>query len=48
MSAIIIVPSKKTDINKYIENKLFQKNNLNDIINKLEYSKVHLELPKFE
>ena len=48
MSAIIILPSKKIDINKYIENKLCQKNNLNDIINKLEYSKVHLELPKFE
>ena len=48
MSAIIILPSKKTDINTYIENKLCQKNNLNDIINKLEYAKVHLELPKFE
>ena len=48
MSAIIILPSKKTDINAYIENKLCQKNNLNDIINKLEYAKVHLELPKFE
>ena len=48
MSAIIILPSEKTDINKYIENKLNQNSNLNDIINNLEYAKVHLELPKFE
>ena len=48
MSAIIILPSKKTDINEYIDNKLYQKDTLDDIINKLEYAKVHLELPKFE
>ena len=48
MSAIIILPPENTDINEYIEKKLCQESNLNDIINKLEYAKVHLELPKFE
>ena len=48
MSAIIILPSENTDINKYIEKKLCKESNLNDIIKKLEYAKVHLELPKFE
>ena len=48
MSAIIILPNKKTDINKYIKSKLNNDSYLNNIINKLEYAKVHLELPKFE
>ena len=48
MSAIIILPSKETDINKYIKNKLINDSYLNDIISKLDYAKVHLELPKFE
>ena len=48
MSAIIILPPENIDINEYIEKKLCQESNLNDFINKLEYAKVHLELPKFE
>ena len=48
MSAIIILPSKNIDINKYIKNKLNKNSYLNDIISKLDYAKVHLELPKFE
>ena len=48
MSAIIILPSEKIEINSFIKNNLAKKNYLNDIINKLDYAKVHLELPKFE
>ena len=48
MSAIIILPSEKIEINLFIKNNLAKKNYLTDIINKLDYAKVHLELPKFE
>ena len=48
MSAIIILPSEKIEINSFIKNNLAKKNYLTDIINKLDYAKVHLELPKFE
>ena len=43
MSAIIILPSENIEINLFIE-----KSNLNQLIHKLDYAKVHLELPKFE
>ena len=48
MSAIIILPSEKIEINSFIKYNLAKKNYLTDIINKLDYAKVHLELPKFE
>ena len=48
MSAIIILPSEKIEINSFIKNNLAKKNYLTDIINKSDYAKVHLELPKFE
>ena len=48
MSAIIILPSKGTNINKYINNLGLVKNGYNHIIDGLSYSKVHLQLPKFE
>ena len=42
MSAIIILPSEKIEINSFIKNNLAKKNYLTDIINKLDYAKVHL------
>ena len=48
MSAIIILPAKGTDINQYINALSLQKNEYNKIIEGLKYSKVHLQLPKFE
>jgi len=48
MSAIIILPSKGTDINKYINSLSLSNNEYNRIIEGLKYSKVHLQLPKFE
>ena len=49
MSALIILPKSDIDINNYI-NKLWNKenNDIKSIIKKLSYSKVRLELPKFE
>ena len=47
MSAIIILPEEGTDINKYI-NTLSNTNEYNKIIGGLEYSKVNLQLPRFE
>ena len=49
MSAVIILPKSGIDINNYI-NKLWNKedNDIKSIIKKLSYSKVKLELPKFE
>ena len=48
MSAIIILPNEKLDINSWISKVSNTKNNLYSIINKLSYKKVDLELPKFE
>ena len=49
MSAIIILPSKNLDINKYITSLASsEENSLNDLFSKLTYAKVDLELPKFE
>ena len=45
MSALIILPRENIDINKYISS---LDSNINDLIKKLNYSKVKLELPKFE
>jgi serpin B len=48
MSALIILPRENIDINKYIASLNSEENSLNDLIQKLKYSKVKLELPKFE
>ena len=48
MSAIIILPSKGTDINKFINSLFLSNNEYNKIIGGLKYSKVHIQLPKFE
>ena len=48
MSAIIILPSEGTDINKYINSLSLSSNEYNQIIDGLKYAKVHLQLPKFE
>ena len=48
MSAIIILPSVTQDINKFIDTLFQKKSDFDKIINKLDYAKVHLELPKFE
>ena len=48
MSAIIILPSKGTDINKFINSLSISSEEYNKIIDGLKYAKVHLQLPKFE
>ena len=48
MSAIIILPRETVDINKYITSLNSEENSINELIKKLKYSKVNLELPKFE
>ena len=48
MSAIIILPSKGVDINKYINSLSLQNNEYNKITERLKYSKIHIQLPKFE
>ena len=48
MSAIIILPSKGTDINKYINTLSLPNNEYNQIIEGLQYAKVHIQIPKFE
>ena len=48
MSALIILPSEGTDINKYINSLSLSNTEYKKIIEGLEYSKVHLRLPKFE
>ena len=48
MSAIIILPAKGIDINKYIDTLSNSNNEYNKIINGFKYVKVNLELPKFE
>ena len=48
MSAVIILPKKELDINTWINKISNNQNNLNSIINKLSFQRVHLELPKFK
>ena len=48
MSAIIILPSEDIDINKYIDTLSISNDEYSNIINGLKYSKVHIQLPKFE
>ena len=48
MSALIILPSEGTDINKYIDTLSISNEEYNKIIEGLNYVKVHLQLPKFE
>ena len=48
MSAIIILPYEEIDINKYIDTLSISNDEYNKIIEGLKYSKVHLQLPKFE
>jgi serpin B len=48
MSALIILPRENSDINKYISSLNTNGNSLSDLISKLKYSKVNLELPKFK
>ena len=48
MSAIIILPSEDTDINKYIDTLSISKDEYFKIINGFTWAKVHLQLPKFE
>ena len=48
MSAIIILPSEGTDINKLINSLAISGEEYNKIIDGLNYVKVHLQLPKFE
>ncbi len=45
-SAIIILPNEKIDINKYIES--LTTSNLYELINRLYFVQVQIELPKFE
>ena len=48
ISAIIILPAKGIDINKYINILSLSNNEYKQIIEGLKYAKVHLQLPKFE
>ena len=48
MSAIILLPSEGTDINKYINTLSISNSEYNQIIQGLKYSKVDIQLPKFE
>ena len=48
MSAIIILPSEGTDINKYINTLSISNNEYNQIIQGLKFSRVDIQLPKFE
>jgi len=48
MSALIILPRENADINRYIASLNSNENSLSDLISKLKYSKVNLELPKFK
>ena len=48
MSAIIILPAEGMDINKYINSLSLSNSEYKQMIEGLKYSKVHLQLPKFE
>ncbi len=46
MESLVILPKEGKDINEFIEN--FDEDFYQEIVSKLEYKKVDLELPKFE
>ena len=48
MSALIILPRENADINRYIASLNSNENSLSDLVSKLKYAKVNLELPKFK
>ena len=48
MSALVILPRKNVDINKYILSLDTEKDSLSNIVSNLKSHKVSLELPKFE
>ena len=48
MSAIIILPSEESDINKFINTLSLSNDEYNKIIKGLKYAKVNINLPKFE
>ena len=48
ISALIILPNKSIDINEFINILNVDNEYLYSIIDNLKYSKIHLELPKFE
>ena len=48
MSAIVILPNEEIDINKYINSLSLSNSEYKQIIEGLKYSKVNLQLPKFE
>ena len=48
MSAIIILPSEEIDINNYIDTLSISNDEYSNIINGLQFAKVHVQLPKFE
>ena len=48
MSALIILPRENMDINKYISSLNSNEKSLSELISKLNYYKVNLELPKFQ
>ena len=48
ITALIILPREDIDINKYVTSLGTNQDSLNDLIKKLKYAKVNLELPKFE
>jgi serpin B len=48
MSAIIILPSEGTDINKFINSLSISNEEYNKIIDRFNFVKVNLQLPKFE
>ena len=48
MSAIIILPNEKMDINTYINYLPLSHDEINTVFSQLERKKVHLQLPKFE
>ena len=48
MEALIILPRENVDINKYISSLNSNENSLSELISKLKYAKVDLDLPKFK
>ena len=48
MSALIVLPSDKVDINTYINNLQISDDEFPNLLKKLSFMKVHLQLPKFE
>ena len=48
MEALIILPRENVDINKYISSLNSNENSLSELISKLKYAKVDLDLSKFK